>query len=125
MHYGTGSTRERHDDRGGPPDQVRGRLAIQHSQESLRVLAKRFGINQKTVAKWKKRTAVKDLPTGPKDAHSTVLTIEEEAVIVTFRRHMLLPLDDSIMPLSLLCAARTSEQHFLQVSKSGRPALQE
>lgn len=44
------------------------RRAIQHSQESLRVLSKRYGINQKTVAKWKKRTAVKDLPTGPKDA---------------------------------------------------------
>jgi len=49
------------------------RRAIQHSQESLRALAKRHGINQKTVAKWKKRTATKDLPTGPKDAHSTTL----------------------------------------------------
>lgn len=35
-----------------------------------------------------------DLPTGPKDPKSTVLTGEEEAVIVAFRRHMLLPLDD-------------------------------
>jgi len=51
------------------------RRAIQHSQEGLRTLAKRYGINQKTVAKWKKRTAVKDLPTGPKDPHSTVVTI--------------------------------------------------
>ena len=31
------------------------RRAIQHSQESLRRLAKRYGINPKTVAKWKKR----------------------------------------------------------------------
>jgi DNA-binding transcriptional regulator YiaG len=31
------------------------RRAIQHSQESLRVLAKRYGINPKTVAKWKQR----------------------------------------------------------------------
>ncbi len=54
------------------------RRAIQHSQESLRVLAQRCGINQKTVAKWKKRTAVKDLPTGLKDARSTVLSIEDE-----------------------------------------------
>ena len=43
------------------------RRAIQNSQESLRALAKRYGINQKTVAKWKKRT-VADLPTGPKEA---------------------------------------------------------
>ena len=37
------------------------RRAIQNSQESLRALAKRYGINQKTVAKWKKRTSVADL----------------------------------------------------------------
>jgi len=51
------------------------RRAIQHSQESLRVLAKRHGINPKTVAKWKKRTLVADLPTGPKEPKSTVLWI--------------------------------------------------
>ncbi len=33
------------------------RRAIQHSQESLRKLARRYGINPKTVAKWKKRTS--------------------------------------------------------------------
>ena len=43
------------------------RRAIQNSQESLRALAKRYGINQKTVAKWKKRTSVDDLTTGPKN----------------------------------------------------------
>jgi len=75
------------------------RRAIQHSQESLRVLAKRHGINQKTVAKWRKRTATRDLPTGPKDARSTTLTIEEEAIIVAFRRHTLLPLDDCLYAL--------------------------
>ena len=34
------------------------RRAIQHSQESLRGLAKRYGINPKTVAKWRKRSSV-------------------------------------------------------------------
>lgn len=75
------------------------RRTIQHSQESLRALAKRYGINQKTVAKWKKRSSTTDLPTGPKQAHSTVLTLEEEAVIVAFRRHTLLPLDDCLYAL--------------------------
>ena len=75
------------------------RRAIQHSQESLRVLAKRYGINQKTVAKWKRRTSVADLLTGPKDAKSTVLTIEEEAIVIAFRRHTLLPLDDCLYSL--------------------------
>src|SRR4051794_40479768 len=75
------------------------RRAIQHSQESLRVLARRHGINPKTVAKWKKRTSAADRPTGPKAPRSTVLTLEEEAVIVAFRRHTLLPLDDCLYAL--------------------------
>ena len=75
------------------------RRAIQHSQESLRVLAQRHGINQKTVAKWKNRTSATDLPTGPKEPRSTVLSIEDEAIIVAFRRHTLLPLDDCLYAL--------------------------
>ncbi|MFG1282617.1 MULTISPECIES: IS481 family transposase [Xanthobacter] len=75
------------------------RRAIQHSQESLRALAKRYGINQKTVAKWKRRSSVTDLPTGPRKPTSTVLSIEEEAIIVAFRRHTLLPLDDCLYAL--------------------------
>jgi len=66
---------------------------------SLRALARRYGINQKTVAKWKKRTSVADLPTGPRAPTSTVLSIEEEAIIIAFRRHTLLPLDDSLYAL--------------------------
>ena len=42
------------------------RRAIQHSQESLRALASRYGVNQKTIAKWRQRSTVDDLPTGPK-----------------------------------------------------------
>ena len=75
------------------------RRAIQHSQESLRALSRRYGINPKTVAKWKKRGSVADLPTGPKEAHSTSLSLEEEAIIVAFRRHTLLPLDDCLYAL--------------------------
>src|SRR5215468_1140350 len=75
------------------------RRAIQHSQESLRTLAKRYGINPKTVAKWKKRGSVTDLPTGPREPRSTVLSIEDEAIIVVFRQHTLLPLDDCLYAL--------------------------
>src|SRR5947209_3445202 len=75
------------------------RRAIQHSQESLRRLARRYGINQKTVRKWKARSSVSDLRTGPKEPRSTVLTVDEEAVIVAFRRHTLLPLDDCLYAL--------------------------
>ena len=75
------------------------RRAIPNSEESLRVLAKRHRINQKTVAKWRKPTSVADLPTGPKEAKSTVLTVEDEAMIVAFRRHTTLPLDDCLQAL--------------------------
>ncbi|AJC82180.1 hypothetical protein IE4803_PB00123 (plasmid) [Rhizobium etli bv. phaseoli str. IE4803] len=75
------------------------RRAIQNSEESLRTLSRRYGINQKTVAKWKKRTSLADLATGPKAPHSTTLSLEEEAVIVAFRRHTLLPLDDCLYAL--------------------------
>src|SRR5271169_4687499 len=75
------------------------RRAIQHSQASVRELAKHYGINPKTVAKWKRRTSVSDLPTGPREPKSTVLTVEDEAVIVAFRRHTLLPLDDCLYSL--------------------------
>src|SRR5277367_3262285 len=51
------------------------RRAIHHSQASLRTLSRRYGINPKTVAKWKKRGSVADLPTGPKQAKSTVLSV--------------------------------------------------
>jgi transposase-like protein len=75
------------------------RRAIQHSQESLRGLAKRYGINPKTVAKWRRRSTVSDLRTGPQDPKSTVLSTEDEAVVVAFRRHTLLPLDDCLYAL--------------------------
>jgi hypothetical protein len=70
------------------------RWAIPHSQASLGVLAARYGINPKTVAKWRQRRHVQDSPMGPKQLRSSVLTQEEEAAIVAFRRHALLPLDD-------------------------------
>jgi transposase InsO family protein len=75
------------------------RRAIQHSQASLRTLAKRYGINPKTVAKWKRRNSVADQRTGPKEPRSTVLSLEEEAIVVAFRRHTLLPLDDCLYAL--------------------------
>jgi hypothetical protein len=98
------------------------RRAIQHSQESLRALAKRYGINQKTVAKWKKRASVADLPTGPKEARSTVLSVEEAAVIVAFRRYTLLPLDDCLYALqpTIPHLTRSSLHRCLQRHGIGR-----
>lgn len=75
------------------------RRAIQHSQKSLNALSEQYGINPKTVAKWKKRTFANDAPMGPTEIHSTVLTQAEEAAIVAFRKYTLLPLDDCLYAL--------------------------
>jgi hypothetical protein len=95
------------------------RRAIQPSQASLRELASRYGINRKTVAKWRTRDDVVDRRTGPRAPHSTVLTSEEEAIAVAFRQHTLLALDgrplcpsgddpapDTVLASSLLPAPR-------------------
>ena len=63
------------------------RRAIQHSQASLSKLASQYGINPKTVAKWRQRESVQDAPMGPKTVQSTVLTAEDEAAIVAFRKY--------------------------------------
>ncbi|MGH7172581.1 MAG: IS481 family transposase, partial [Gemmataceae bacterium] len=75
------------------------RRAIQHSQASLRSLARRHGINPKTVSKWRKRCSTADRRTGPTAPRSTVLSVEQEAIIVAFRKHTLLPLDDCLYAL--------------------------
>ena len=75
------------------------RRAIQHSQASLRELARRHGVNPKTVAKWRARQDVSDRRTGPAEPRSTTLLAEQEAIIVAFRRHTLLPLDDCLYAL--------------------------
>ena len=72
--------------------------AIQRSEESVRALARRHGISP-TVQKWRKRTHAADARMVPKAIHSTVLNTEEEAMVVTFRRHTLLPLDDCLYAL--------------------------
>jgi len=75
------------------------RAAIQRSKAPLKELAARYGLNRKTVAKWRKQSFLHDAPMGPKAPRSTVLTAEEEAVAVAFRKHTLLPLDDCLYAL--------------------------
>ena len=71
------------------------RRAIQDSEESLIVLAERYNINPKTVAKWRSRKGqgVTDSKMGSKMSRS-VLSAMDEAIICEFRRQTLLPLDD-------------------------------
>jgi transposase InsO family protein len=94
------------------------RAEFQASKESTRTLAKRYGLNPKTVAKWRRRSTTFDATMGPRVPRSTVLTELEEAIIVEFRRRTLLPLDDvlgclrdSIPRLSRSALHRCLERH--------------
>jgi transposase-like protein len=75
------------------------RAAIQRSKAPLKDLAARYGLNRKTVVKWRKRAFVHDARMGPKAPRSTVLTAQEEATVVAFRKQTLLPLDDCLYAL--------------------------
>ncbi len=66
------------------------RRAIQLRQESVRALARCYGVSPTTVQKWRKRETTADARMEPKEVRSNVLTPEQEAIIVTFRRHTLL-----------------------------------
>ena len=92
------------------------RLAIQRSQESVRALATRYGVSPTTVQKWRKRSHAGDAVMGPKEIRSSVLTPAEEAAVVSFRRHTLLPLDDCLYALqpSLPHLTRSSLHRCLQ-----------
>jgi len=86
------------------------RRAIQQSPDSLRVVAQRFGIDPKTVAKWRARSGIDDLRRGPKPGRHGRLTAEEQDIVVRFREHTLLPLDDCLYAL---------QAHIPHLSRSG------
>lgn len=88
------------------------RAAIQRSQASIVELV----INPKTVARWHKRQMVVDQKTSPREPRSTFLSGGEKAMIVAFRRHMLLLLDDCLYALqpSIPHLTRSSLRRCLQ-----------
>ena len=111
------------------------RALIQRSQASNAALSRELGINVKTVAKWRQRERVEDARMGPKEARSTTLSPDEEAAVVAFRRHTLLPLDDclyalqpSIPHLTRSLLHRCLQRLFLQwrgrIHASSLPSMQ-
>jgi transposase-like protein len=78
---------------------LRMRREVQESGQSNRALAKELGVNRKTIAKWKHRSETSDVAMGPKRPVSTSLTFAEEALIVVFRKHTRLTLDQSLICL--------------------------
>ena len=86
------------------------RAQIQASDAPVAVLARRFGVTEPTIYKWKRRPDVYD---RPHTAHrlQTTLTPGQEALVVYLRRALLLPLDDLL--------AVTREFLCPEVSRSG------
>jgi hypothetical protein len=70
-----------------------GRAEIAASHEPVAVLARRYGVSELTIRKWRSRDSVFD---RPHTAHrlQTTLTPVQEAIAVALRRTLLLPLDD-------------------------------
>ena len=69
------------------------RAAIQKSEEPAWVLADRFGTTEQTIYKWRHRESVQDRSHTPHRLQTT-LTPAQEAVSVSLRTSLLLPLDD-------------------------------
>ena len=64
------------------------RAEIAASNESTRALAKRFGVSELTIAKWRKRASVNDLPHTPHRLQTT-LSPAQEAIVVELRKSLL------------------------------------
>ena len=104
------------------------RRAIQASEEKNTVLAERYGVNRKTIAKWKARESASDERMGPKNPCSSVLTRHDEAIILAYRWRTRLPLNDCqdrlrrLMPkLSRSALHRCLRRHgFSRIGKTAK-----
>jgi hypothetical protein len=72
------------------------RAAIQASDAPARVLAERYGTTEQTIYKWRRRNSVHDRSNTPHRLQ-TKLTPEQEAVAVTLRKTLMLPIDDLLV----------------------------
>jgi transposase len=98
------------------------RKEIHDSKESIAALAKRYGINFKTVIKWRKRPNVNDLKSGPKKIRSA-LTDKEQAIVCEFRRVSQLPLDDVFAALHEQIPALTRSNLHRCLQRNGLSRL--
>ena len=77
------------------------REAIQASEEKDTVLAKRYGVNRKTIAKWKARKFSSEMPMGPKNPRPKFITVDDEVIILAYRWRTRLSLDDPLVRLDV------------------------
>lgn len=77
------------------------RRAIQQSSESVRAIARRYGVSPSTVQKWRKRTDVADLRYSARIENNRHISNTILRCILLFRFQTLLPLDDCYHALKL------------------------
>jgi AcrR family transcriptional regulator len=70
------------------------RTAIQYSCEGVRALCSRYGLNPKTIRRWRDRDDIASRKPGPRAPVTTALRPLAEAMVVCFRRFAMLSLDD-------------------------------
>src|SRR5918993_697261 len=92
MRYGPGSPRERPHDRGDSSSDTRQSREPESPDEALR----RQPEDRPQLEGTQLRRGPADRTEG---AATDVLSVEEEAIVIAFRRHTLLPLDDSLYAL--------------------------
>jgi hypothetical protein len=85
--YGPSSSRLRHNDRGDPSSDT---ASSREPKEPFQALWDRYQ-DRREVEETQLRHRSAD---RPQSCESTVLSVEAEAIVVAFRRHTLLPLDD-------------------------------
>ena len=103
------------------------RRAIQASDERTSVLARRYGVSRKTVAKWRGRATTADERMGPKQPLSCISTLEDEAVVLAYRWCTCLSLNGSSgeaetphAPAQPRCALSMSGAPWAQQDRSNR-----
>ncbi len=89
---------------------IRRELQAQPASVTDKELAETYNLNRHTVAKWRKRESVEDASHRPRTLHAT-LNPAQEALVVTLRETLELPLDDLL--------AVTHEFVNAEVSRSG------
>ena len=98
------------------------RAEIQRSEESLVKLAKKYGINPKTVLKWKHRKSVEDQNSSPKNIR-TVLSKQDERIIVETRKKTLLPIDDLFATLKDVIPVLSRSNLYRCLKRNGISSL--
>jgi hypothetical protein len=95
------------------------RRAIQESEEKNIILAKRYGVNRKTIAKWKARDATSDERMGPNNPPPRLLSREDEAIILAYRWRTRLALNDAHFRLKRLMPKLTRSTLYRCLKRHG------